>query len=196
MGLQEFLRCKDVNGYIIPDGDYIKFMSVLNWINRSQEHLYCKECGKILEPYYVANYHARTITEFKCDNPICSQKDIKIYLNHCFNRECYNIIDSRETKQCPNGMYICFKCGVCCSNSILKRKVEIGLRSSDRLFQHPHWENQEFYCPKCGGRLSQITESKYKCPNDGYEIRIDITNSSRQYTKALKACIKNKKSFG
>jgi len=37
--------------------------------------------------------------------------------------------------------------------------------------------------------------TKAKCPNDGYEIKIDITNSSRQYTKALKACIKNKKSF-
>ena len=196
LGLQEFLRCKDVNGYIIPDGDYIKFMSVLNWINRSQEHLYCKECGKILEPYDVANYHTHTITEFKCDNPVCSQKDIKIYLNHCFNGQCQNIIDSREAEQCPNGMYICFKCGVCCSNSILKRKVEIGLLSPDRLFQHPHWENQEFYCPKCGGRLSQIAESKYKCPNDGYEIKIDITNSSRQYTRALKNCIKNKKSFG
>ena len=188
LGLQEFLRCKDAKGYIVPDGNYIKFMSVLNWLNQAQEHLYCKECGQILEPYYVANYHAHTITEFKCDNPTCGQKDIKIYLNHCFNGQCQNIIDSRETKQCPNGKYICTSCGVCCSNYMH--------RSFILNFINPHWENQEFYCPKCGGRLSQIPESKYKCSNDGYEIKIDITNSSRQYTKALKICIKNKKSFG
>ena len=189
LGLQKVLRSEDTKGYVLPDGNYIKFMSVLNWFNRAQEHIYCKECGKILEPYKVSNYHARTITEFKCDNPTCNQKDIKIYLNHCFNGECQNIIDSRETKQCPNDKYICTSCGVCCSDYMFRNKTEM-LDPFAPGFTNPHWELQEFYCPKCGSRLSPTTTSTYKCSHDGYEITIDITNGSRQYTKNLKACIK------
>lgn len=184
--LQETLDYKDTKGYIVPNGNYVRFMSVLNWFNRAQTHLYCKECGKVLEPYYISNFHAYTITEFECRNPICRQKNIKIYLNHCFNGECHNIIDSRETKQCPNGKYICKSCGVCCSSYMFRNKMATS------NLQTLHWENQEFYCPLCGERLIQVTQSKYKCSNDNYEIKIDVTRQSRQYTKALKDSIRDR----
>ena len=188
--LQDTLQYKDTKGYTVPDGNYVRFMSILNWFNQAQTHLFCKECGKILEPYYISDFHAHTITEFECINPVCCQKNNKIYLNHCFNGECHNIIDSRETKQCPNGKYICKSCGVCCSSYMFRNKTATS------KFQSLHWENQEFYCPICGEKLVQVADkykhsNTYKCFYDNYEIKID----SRKYTKALNDCIKKRKYY-
>lgn len=185
LNLQESMRCPDTKGYIIPNGNYIKLMSTLNWINQAQSHLYCKECGRILEPSDVSSYHAHTITEFICRNISCSQKDVRIYLNHCFNSNCQNIIDSRETKQCPNGKYICKKCGICCSNYMFRNRPNAG------PLRIPHWENLEFYCPICGAKLRQTNidnkyeKYKYECQNDDYMIMVDLSEEQKNYSKSL-----------
>lgn len=182
LGLQGALPSLDTKGYVLLNGNYIQFMSILNWFNLAQEHLYCQECGGILEPYRVSNYHAHAITEFKCDNPYCTQRGIKIYLNHCFN--CGEIIDSRETKQCPNERYICKNCGICCSNYMFQRKKNNDIKVP--TFLHPHWEWAEFYCPICGERLKIIKAMmEYKCPNDDYIIEIN----NKYYTRNLKGLL-------
>ena len=154
-------------------GYYIIFNSYLKSFAKFYEHLKCRECGKLLHPKDISNFASMSVTEFSCQNPECVVKDNIVYLNNCFNRpKCTAIIDSRDSKKCPNGRYICPECGGCCSTENERKRLNnlhiTGGFVSQNLMnfleqQLGHWEKSEFYCYNCGHKMI-IEDGKNVCP--------------------------------
>lgn len=144
--------------------DLSRFYSSLNWFNNSLEHLYCRECNKILEPSDKQwNNTAHVLTWFYCANEECNEHRNDHYINHCFTEFCHGIIDDRDAIKCPNGRVICNKCGVCCGIKQHKHKKELGPANAKKL----HFEQKMFYCPFCGEQLipTKEKESVLYCTN-------------------------------
>lgn len=157
----------------IKFGYYIFFNSYLKSFAKFYVHLKCRECGKLLHPKDISNFATMSVTEFSCQNSECVAKDKIVYLNNCFNRpKCSAVIDSRDSKKCPNGRYICPECGGCCStenerNRLNNLHITGGYISPNLKFfiehQQGHWERHEFYCYKCGEKMI-LQEGKMVCP--------------------------------
>ncbi|MBK6574188.1 MAG: hypothetical protein IPG21_17265 [Saprospiraceae bacterium] len=119
------IDCDEHNGnYTIKDGDYYKFLGHINAFNRLLERLYCDECHYLLYPIKTSNFALYTDVNFHCIQDNCQQKSKEIYLTRCLNGECKAIIDSRISKLCEYGFYICCNCGTCCSEEVFKRRHE------------------------------------------------------------------------
>lgn len=157
-------------------GYYIIFNSYLKSFAKFYEHLKCRECGKLLHPKDISNFATMSVTEFSCQNPECVVKDNIVYLNNCFNRpKCTAVIDSRDSKKCPNGRYICPECGGCCSTDNERKRLDNlrmtgGYISQNLQFfiehQNGHWERNEFYCYKCGEKMV-LQNGEKVCPKCG-----------------------------
>lgn len=125
------------------------------------KHLFCKSCEQTLEPKSEKGYNARRVIWFRCANTQCDQYQKDIYLNHCFQNNCGNIIDSRETMRCSNGFYICSECGACCAESQYERKknanIPLNPYISDLIeYRKMHLDGGDrpiFFCHKCGKQL-------------------------------------------
>ncbi len=104
-------------GDYIPKGHYYQFVSLINRFNRLIEKMYCSTCNHILYPVETAHFAAYNVVKFHCTNENCLNKE-EVYLNHCLNGKCNSIIDSRVSKKCSNGLYICEVCGSCCSHNV------------------------------------------------------------------------------
>ena len=145
---------RTLNGYFIILSSFLKSFA------KFYEHLKCRKCGKLLHPLNLSNFASRSVTEFTCDNDSCELKGQTIYLNHCFNKpKCDTIIDSRDSKQCPNGQYICPECGGCCSTENFRQRIsnlyQVGGVVSPWIESfvrdgRGHWEKNERFCYKCG----------------------------------------------
>ncbi|MDL2289845.1 cold shock domain-containing protein [Paludibacteraceae bacterium OttesenSCG-928-F17] len=155
----------------IPKGHYYQFISLINRFNRLLEKLYCKDCNQILYPLETSHFAAYTVVRFKCANEDCSNNDV-VYLNHCLNGKCSNIIDSRDSKKCENGLFICDSCGSCCSHDMLTRRLT-NLRATgghvhenlikcvdDKL---GHLERGEYFCYRCGKIMSEEETDIFHC---------------------------------
>lgn len=156
-----------VNG-VTKFGFYIFFNTYLKGFAKFYEHLKCRKCGELLHPKDLSNFATMSVTEFSCQNPDCSEKDNIVYLNHCFNRpKCTAIIDSRDSKKCPNGRYICPECGGCCSTKNEQNRLSNLQMTGGYIPQHlsvfiecrlGHWEKDERYCYKCGKIMTQTPD--------------------------------------
>lgn len=145
-------------------GHYTILSSCLNNFEDFYEHLICRKCGKLLKPAGISNFAYRAITEFSCDNDECEEKGNIVYINHCFNKfSCNSIIDSRDSKTCPNGQYICPTCGACCSTENFRLRYEHLIQTGEHVSkwlkdfvdkEQGHWEKQEFFCYKCGKKMT------------------------------------------
>ena len=164
----------NIDGEVIKYGYYIFFSSFLKSFAKFYEHLKCRECGKLLKPIEeISNFESRVVNTFQCMNEECSNEEI-VYLNHCFNKtKCKTIIDSRETKPCPNGQYICPKCGACCSTENFQIRLDNlhlnGGKIKDGLVyfvnnKMGHWEKNQFFCYKCGKEMKN-NDGIFKCPD-------------------------------
>lgn len=165
--LYDFIQILNLS---ISKNDLSRFYGDLNWFEEYLTHLFCNECGMMLEPMEQQHYNARRITFFKCNNRNCNEFGKQIYINRCFQEECGNVIDSREAKKCPHGFVICTRCGVCCSEHQFTRKIAARIpvnKRIEKLYQNHefHLENKLFYCPECGANLQQELDQKYwYCP--------------------------------
>lgn len=149
-------------------GHYIILSSYLRSFAKYYEHLKCRECGKLMKPSDITNFTSRAVSEFSCTNDSCKKKGYIVYLNHCFNKQkCNATIDSRDSKQCPNGQYICPECGACCSTQNFRLRISNlqmnGGYISDRLKLFVennlgHWEKHEYFCYKCGSPIQHIED--------------------------------------
>ena len=162
----------DSEGRTVKYGKYLSFSSIINRANTIIEHLYCRECGEMLEPTQVANYYTHLVTHFHCTNKSCGKYHKMIYISKCFNWKCNGVIDDRDTQKCPNGWNICPECGSCCSNRIAQQRIdncnEIGIRPNPYFIdfinnRRGHLEKREFYCWKCGKLTTHISDSVYEC---------------------------------
>lgn len=157
-------------------GFYIFFNTYLKGFAKFYEHLKCRKCGELLHPKDISNFATMSVTEFSCQNPNCTEKDFTVYLNHCFNRpQCTSIIDSRDSKKCPNGRYICPECGGCCSTKNEQNRLSNLHLTGGYIPQNlttfiahnlGHWEKEEFYCYVCGSKMEFI-DGKNTCPSCG-----------------------------
>lgn len=157
-------------------GFYIFFNTYLKGFAKFYEHLKCRKCGELLHPKDISNFATMSVTEFSCQNPNCTEKDVSVYLNHCFNRpKCTSIIDSRDSKKCPNGRYICPECGGCCSTKNEQNRLSNLHLTGGYIPQNlttfiahnlGHWEKEEFYCYACGSKMEFI-DGENRCPACG-----------------------------
>lgn len=170
-------------GDYIPKGHYYQFISLINRFNRLLEKLYCQECNHILYPsdFGTSNFAAHTVVRFQCRNDDCSSND-EIYLNHCLNGQCSNIIDSRVSKRCNNGLFICDNCGSCCSHNMLERRLSnlklTGGYIHDNLVicvneKLGHLERGEYFCYKCKSEMTEISNDIFQCSN--CNVKYDTT---------------------
>lgn len=160
-------------GECIKYGYYVFFTSFLKSFAKFYEHLKCHECGRLLKPLDISNFESRVVNTFQCMNEQCSDNEI-VYLNHCFNKtKCKTIIDSRETKTCPNGQYICPKCGACCSTENFRIRLD-NLQLNGGIIKSGlvsfvnnkmgHWEKNQFFCYKCGKEMKN-NDGIFRCPD-------------------------------
>jgi cold shock CspA family protein len=156
----------------IKDGHYHKFLGHINAFNRLLERLYCEECNNLLYPVKSSHFALYRDVRFHCVEENCSQKHQEIYLNHCLYGECKTIIDSRISKRCDHGLFICSNCGTCCSEELFKRRFEslkeVGGYIHPELIenvknQNGHLEKREYYCYNCSGMMTEKSKEKYKC---------------------------------
>ena len=166
----------DTEGRTVKYGKYLSFSSIINRANTIIEHLYCRECGEMLEPVQVSNYYTHLVTHFHCTNATCGKYHEKIYISKCFNWKCHGVIDDRDTQKCPNGWNICPECGSCCSNRIAQQRIEnckeVGIPPNPYFIDfinnfRGHLEKREFYCWKCGNLTTHIGDSVYECSTCG-----------------------------
>lgn len=119
--LRDFIK---ILGFPFEDDKYYRFVSVVNQANRLLEKLKCNSCNHLLRDARTSEFAFYRVTTFHCTNPNCSQKHKIVYLNHCLNWKCSNIVDSRISVTCPNGWYICDECDSCCSQSKIEKRLE------------------------------------------------------------------------
>jgi hypothetical protein len=151
------------NGETIKNGYFTFLSSTLESFANFYEHMKCRKCSQLLRPVDIGNFGKQAITEFECTNASCELNGLHIYLNTCFNIKCGGIIDSRDSKRCPNGQYICPKCGQCCSHAEFTRRLSNLQKTGGHISSHliylinnncGHLEKGEFYCYKCGKKLN------------------------------------------
>ena len=154
---------------LIPNPVYIQFVTQINKAIRFSKRLVCKECGHILFPAQQRGH-----TKFKCLLPACPEYNKEVYLNYCHDCK-KGIIDSRETKQCPNGLYICPTCNSCCSNDyfeFMREKYRIQGKSIPafitRNLGKGHRDQHMVFCYKCGSlKVDYVDDSGHhelRCP--------------------------------
>ncbi len=163
------------NNYgFIPNGKYYQLISQINRFNRLLERLYCQGCDEILFPIESSNFGAYTVVRFSCHNNSCTEHGMVVYLNHCLDGKCNCIIDSRISKKCDTGLYICSGCGGCCSHDMLNRRLT-NLRTNGGLIHQQlieavegkkgHQEKNEYFCYKCSGLMTEIIDDIQFSPN-------------------------------
>ena len=155
-------------------GYYIIFSAFLKSFAKFYDHLKCRSCGNLMKPLGISNFTSRVVNEFSCICESCAELGKTVYLNHCFNKvKCNAIIDSRDSAKCPNGQYICPKCGGCCSTENYRLRLshlkETGGNISPWLMNFVssnlgHWEKKEFFCQKCGKPMDYDFDT-YRCKN-------------------------------
>ncbi len=170
-------------GDFIPRGSYYQFIGLINRFNRLLERLYCTDCNQILSPVDTSHFAAHTVVRFHCVNASCHNKH-EIYLNHCMNGQCNSVIDSRVSKKCTNGLYICENCGSCCSHTMLERRLSSlkttnGYIHSSLLYEVEHklghLERSEYYCFKCGVEMDETDTEIFRCHN------CNVTYDTKKY---------------
>ena len=188
--LLDFCEILDLNtdetnkmGDYISKGHYYQFIALINRFNRLLEKLYCQDCNHILYPsdFGTGHFAAHTVVRFQCRNDACFNND-EVYLNHCLNGQCNCIIDSRVSKRCDNGLFICDNCGSCCSHNMLERRLSnlklTGGYIHDNLVKCVneklgHLERGEYYCYKCKSEMTEISSDIFQCSN--CNVKYDTT---------------------
>lgn len=146
---------------------YNQFVNQINKAIRFYKRLTCRECGHILFPSNLNGYN-----RFKCELSGCKEFGKEVYLNWC--HECrVGLIDSRNTKQCPNELYICPRCNACCSNALFEsialkyERSGSGIpRFLSKKMGNGHADRGMVFCAKCGMQKvkSKVPPYVYSCP--------------------------------
>lgn len=152
--------------------DYELLLGYLNKINRFLAHMNCRECGYLLRPTAQTNYAFYRVNNFKCPNENCSRHSEIIYLSHCLNGRCPQVVDSRDSVKCkPEGFnqdscgwYICNFCHSCCSDRVLETRQYIYSKTGKQYNCHSkgHLDLGEICCSKCGSKMKQFESSQEK----------------------------------
>lgn len=142
---------KEEDAGCIPCDDYVQFTYQINRAVRFAKLFVCRECGHILFPQKTGDYN-----RYVCLYGSCGQYGKKVYLSYCHGCKT-GLIDSRDTRKCPNGLYICPVCGKCCSNDFYEMMADRYRRLYRRVpsfitekLGAGHFDLGMQYCYKCG----------------------------------------------
>lgn len=157
----------------VADESILRFIAVANKVEQKFNHLKCRSCGHLLFASNAIEGFGRK-NHYVCKNPSCSEYNHSVYLNHCF--KCgKSLIDSRDTKLCPNGWYICPECLSCCNDEQYEKQAQryvvtrkpIPKRIQEKLGKG-HNDKNIYFCPKCGVQLESFLDDHgdlhYGCP--------------------------------
>lgn len=190
--LRDFLRILNLP---FDDKGYYIFVSEINRLNRLIDRIKCEDCNKILRPSKQSNFGFYRVSQFHCNNQKCSKHKEEVYLTHCLNSKCTNVIDSRAAKRCSNGLIICDRCGSCCSNKQFRRRIE-NLKTNGQIIPQSlitlakekkgHWEKAECYCYKCQSEMTEKNDN-FKCEscNITYDRNIVYIKQNRDYKNII-----------
>jgi len=188
--LYELILIIDEN---FTEDNYTYLLGILNKFREYFAHLRCRRCKNWLYPVKQSNFSFDRVNHFSCQNPNCGSFNSEVYINHCLNSKCDSIIDSRDSKTCPNGWIICSYCFACCSTDKLNLRNTIRKSTGQNVSNKKgHDTLKEIYCFKCGSLMELIVVSidkeKYdKCIN----WLEDHKNDSKRVFRS--GAIKNKK---
>ena len=159
-----------------------QFIAVTNKVMQKFIHLKCRACGHMLFTDKSSGFNRYNY--YTCINPTCSEKGNVIYLNFCFKCK-KGLIDSRDTKQCPNEWYICPNCLACCNDEQYERQAQRYILSNKPVphkikekMGHGHNDKGEYFCPQCGGAIIKIKDEhdniRIICKDCGKNFYLDI----------------------
>jgi len=164
--LEDALRILDIPH---QESQYEILLGVINRVNRFLKHLTCRKCEKILKPKGKSNYAFFNVTTFSCQDAECTEHGKQIYLSHCSNGRCEDIIDSRDCVKCkPKGFgpecgwYICKSCNSCCSSENLARRKYIKEQTGQEYKCHinGHKDQGIKCCSSCGEEMTRTKNSQ------------------------------------
>lgn len=146
-----------------PDGIISLFIVVANKAMKKFGRLKCRACGHLMYPVRRDNFDRNNY--YSCINPTCSEYEKAVYLNYCYRCK-KGLIDSRDTKQCPNGWYICPICLSCCDDKQYERLAQRYVVSHLPIPNHiqsklgkGHNDKGFYFCPVCGSELDIIYDN-------------------------------------
>jgi hypothetical protein len=141
---------------------YYRFVSVVNRVNRLMKKLKCNACYHLLRDTRTSEFAFYRVTTFHCTNPECSQLHEVVYLNHCLNWKCLNVVDSRVSKKCPHGLVICDSCGDCCSHKMLEARLN-NLKTNGAFNpNNPRHQQLQYLVDNKLGHLEREEKFNYK----------------------------------
>lgn len=134
---------------------YYRFVSVVNRVNRLLEKLKCNSCNKLMRDAATSEFAFYRVNTFHCTDSNCNEYHKKVYLTHCLNWKCLNIIDTRISKACENGWYICEKCDNCCSQEKIDRRYQNLLTNAAFNPNNPRHQKLKFQVDNKLGHLER-----------------------------------------
>ncbi len=166
--LKDFLEILQIE---YSDDEYGILLGYINKINRFLAHLNCRGCGSVLMPKGQSNYGFYRVSRFHCPDKYCSTHNDEVYLTHCLNGNCPQVIDSRDCIKCiPEGVdnncgwYICNFCNSCCSTDKIKHRIEIYKANGSEYKCHHkgHADLNQICCTSCGTVMDALESSSEK----------------------------------
>lgn len=141
-----------------PDKAVWQFIAIANKVARKFKSLKCRSCGHLLfSAGRITGYNRNNY--YGCINPACNENRKLVYLNYCYSCK-KGLIDSRDSKQCSNGWYICPTCASCCDDAqydrMSQRYVVLDRPVPERITAmkgHGHNDKGIYFCHKCGSQL-------------------------------------------
>lgn len=141
---------------------YYRFVSVVNRVNRLLEKLKCNSCNKLMRDAATSEFAFYRVNTFHCTDSNCSEFHKTVYLTHCLNWRCLNIIDTRVSKACSNGWYICDKCNNCCSQEKIDMRYQNLLTNAAFNPNNPRHQKLKFQVDNKLGHLERNEVYNYK----------------------------------
>lgn len=148
-----------------PDNVVRVFIAVTNRVMQKFKRLKCRGCGHLMFTDKSGGFNSHNY--YSCINPICPEARIPVYLNYCYRCK-KGLIDSRDTKRCPNGWYVCPTCLACCDDELYERQAQryriINRPVPERIARmlgHGHNDKGEYFCPDCGGPIEFVMDEHY-----------------------------------
>ncbi len=141
------------------------YLNVINKLNRYLSHMKCRTCNEILRPKKKSEYAFDGVTLFHCQKEDCLEKGNQIYINHCNNGRCGDIVDSRDSVKCsPDGYnseqcgwYICKNCHSCCTTQGIENRAN-NLKINGRGYSchsEGHRDQGIMFCNQCGSKMNK-----------------------------------------
>lgn len=156
-----------------PDDAVRTFIAIANRVLQKFRRLKCRGCGHLMFANKSRGFNRYNY--FSCVNPFCPEHGKSIYLNFCFRCK-KGLIDSRDTKQCPNNWYICPDCLSCCDDNMYARQVQLYILAGkpvpeklNAMLGNGHNDKNIFFCSNCGSQIL-ITKDEHNseikmCPH-------------------------------